>query len=368
MGRSFAAANTSHYSLVRAFDLVYTRSPLSLFKLGIVKQHRSARNAIVSPLYGVFSPVNRYVGAIVEAYFDSPWRNHRFLEPLSQKGAKNTIQLSNDRFLSGELYLPTDEREQRRIADCLASLDDVIAAQAQKVEALKAHKQGLMQQLFPRDGETMPRLRFPEFRGAPEWTSHRLAHFISALDAGVSVNAGDGPAGDSGIGVLKTSCVSAGVFQSSENKVVLEPTEIARVCEPVRAGTIIINRSNTSALVGANAYVDRDCDNLFLSDKLWAAKPSTNGDLRFVSYVLSSRRVRAAVSRMATGSSGSMKNISKPDLMKMELSAPHLSEQRRIAECLLSIDADVSAACAKLTFLESHKQALMQQLFPSATA
>jgi type I restriction enzyme S subunit len=59
--------------------------------------------------------------------------------------------------------------EQQKIADCLSSLDELIAAQARKVDALKTHKKGLMQQLFPREGETQPRLRFPEFRDAGDW-------------------------------------------------------------------------------------------------------------------------------------------------------------------------------------------------------
>src|SRR5438045_9410816 len=71
--------------------------------------------------------------------------------------------------------VPTsDPDEQQKIADCLTSLDEVIAAQGRKVEALKAHKKGLMQQLFPREGETLPRLRFPEFRDAPEWEEKKL--------------------------------------------------------------------------------------------------------------------------------------------------------------------------------------------------
>ena len=65
--------------------------------------------------------------------------------------------------------VPLTIDEQQKIADCLTSLDEVIAAQGRKVEALKAHKRGLMQQLFPREGETLPRLRFPEFHDAPEW-------------------------------------------------------------------------------------------------------------------------------------------------------------------------------------------------------
>ena len=71
--------------------------------------------------------------------------------------------------------------EQQKIADCLTSLDEVIAAQGRKVEALKTHKNGLMQQLFPREGETLPRLRFPEFRDAPEWEENEGGQLASRI-------------------------------------------------------------------------------------------------------------------------------------------------------------------------------------------
>ena len=69
--------------------------------------------------------------------------------------------------------------EQQKIADCLTSLDESIVAQGRKVEALKAHKKGLMQQLFPREGETLPRLRFPEFRDKPEWEEKNSAKLFT---------------------------------------------------------------------------------------------------------------------------------------------------------------------------------------------
>lgn len=110
----------------------------------------------------------------------------------------------------------------------------------------------------------VPKLRFPEFLNSLGWKHEPLSTFISALDAGVSVNAGDRPATPAEIGVLKTSCVTNGVFEPSENKVVLEPEEQERVTECVRGGTIIISRMNTPALVGANAYVENDLANVFL--------------------------------------------------------------------------------------------------------
>lgn len=150
MGRSYAANETSHYTLVRPFDVVYTRSPLADFKFGIVKQHKAKHNAIVSPLYGVFTPKTRHLGRLAEAYFDSPARSRAYLEPLAKKGAKNTIQLPDKEFLSGYIYLPDDPEEQQAVADCLDSIDALITSERQMLKALVQHKQGLSQKMFPR--------------------------------------------------------------------------------------------------------------------------------------------------------------------------------------------------------------------------
>jgi type I restriction enzyme, S subunit len=73
------------------------------------------------------------------------------------------------------IYFPEFKSgEQQKIAECLSSVDELIAAQARKVDALKTHKKGLMQQLFPHEGETQPRLRFPEFKNAGEWEEQKL--------------------------------------------------------------------------------------------------------------------------------------------------------------------------------------------------
>jgi type I restriction enzyme S subunit len=364
LGRSFAAADTSNYNVGHRFDVVYTKSPLKAFPFGIVKQCKSDREVALSPLYGVFTPKNPHVGLMIEAYFEAPERSQAFLSPLCQKGAKNTLQITNTTFLSGRLPIPAEEGEQQKIAECLDSTDALIAAQGRKVEALKAHKKGLMQQLFPQEGETQPRLRFPEFEGAGEWAEIPLSQLVSALDAGVSVNSGDRPAMSHEIGVLKTSAVTNGVFDPIENKVVFEDEEIKRVKEPVRANTVIISRMNTPALVGANAYVKDDYPNLFLPDRLWAAKPRPGADMRFVALVLGSDKGRAALAGLAGGSSGSMKNISKPSVLELVVIAPSRPEQQRIADCLTSLDDLIAAEARKLDTLKTHKKGLMQQLFP----
>lgn len=254
--------------------------------------------------------------------------------------------------------------EQQKIADCLSSLDELIAAEMHKLDTLKTRKKSLMQQLFPREGETLPRLRFPEFREAGEWESQTLSYFIASLDAGVSVNSGDRPAYRNEIGVLKTSCVADGSFNLTENKVVLDADDISRVKEPVSANTIIISRMNTIALVGANAFVESDIPNLFLPDRLWAAKSSGCGNMRFLAYVLGSERGRTALSGLASGSSGTMKNIGKSEVLALRIMAPTILEQDRIADYLSSLNSLITAQGQKIEALKTHKKGLMQQLFP----
>ncbi len=181
----------------------------------------------------------------------------------------------------------------------------------------------------------------------------------------MSVNAGDRPAVPAEIGVLKTSCVTNGVFELSQNKVVLEPEELERVTECVRKDTVIISRMNTLALVGASAYVESDASNIFLPDRLWAAKPAPNANMRFIAYILGSDRGRRALSELAAGSSGSMKNIAKPAVLELLISAPEPAEQQKIADCLSSLDDLITAQSQKINALKTHRQGLMQQLFPN---
>ncbi|WP_445946775.1 restriction endonuclease subunit S [Shewanella sp.] len=217
----------------------------------------------------------------------------------------------------------------------------------------------------PMEKGLVPELRFPEFQGMSEWEASPLSTFLKSLDAGVSVNSGDRPAKSSEAGILKTSAVTNGIFDSSENKAVLVEHEINRLKEPVTKNTIIISRMNTPVLVGANAYINNNFKNLYLPDRLWAAKPKPNTEMRFIASILSSDKGRKALSELGKGTSGSMKNITKTDVLNLQILAPRLPEQQKIADCLSSLDELLSAHNQKLDALKAHKKGLMQQLFPA---
>ena len=82
LGRSFAAADTSKYNLAKPNDIIYTKSPTGDFPYGIVKQNKNPYNVIVSPLYAVYTPINKHVGYILDSYFESPANTNNYLSSL----------------------------------------------------------------------------------------------------------------------------------------------------------------------------------------------------------------------------------------------------------------------------------------------
>ncbi|VDC21770.1 restriction endonuclease subunit S [Pseudogemmobacter humi] len=148
LGRSFAAAETGHYNRVLPGDIVYTKSPTGNFPLGIIKQSKISAEVIVSPLYGVFTPATRALGVILDALFESPIAVRNYLHPLVQKGAKNTIAITNRRFLEGKLRLPKDHAEQSAIAEVVEVSQAELTAIEAEIEALTCQKRGLMQKLL----------------------------------------------------------------------------------------------------------------------------------------------------------------------------------------------------------------------------
>lgn len=148
LGRSFAAEDTSKYKVVKPGDVVYTKSPTGDFKWGIVKQSMIDKDVIVSPLYGIFIPKSYAFGFVLDAYFSSSVRAHNYLITQIRKGAKNTINITNDVFLEKEICLPTSEEEARKIQAFVELLDKQIQVEKDKLEAIKQVKKGLLQQMF----------------------------------------------------------------------------------------------------------------------------------------------------------------------------------------------------------------------------
>ena len=148
LGRSFAAKDTLHYNVVKFGDIVYTKSPTGDFPYGIVKRSNIKCDVAVSPLYGVYKPVNDYVGIILHFYFMQSNNAINYLHPLIQKGAKNTINITNGRFLENTIPLPKKEEETKCLARVLTSIQNKIILEKDLLHSYQKQKQYLLRQMF----------------------------------------------------------------------------------------------------------------------------------------------------------------------------------------------------------------------------
>ena len=148
LGRSFAAKDTAHYHVVHNGDIVYTKSPTGNQPYGIIKQSHCLNPVAVSPLYGVYEPISFEVGNILHFYFLNPLNTNNYLSPLIQKGAKNTINISNQRFLENRIPLPIDEIEIKFVSDSLLVLDKKIRLEYNVLTTMEQQKKFLLHNMF----------------------------------------------------------------------------------------------------------------------------------------------------------------------------------------------------------------------------
>lgn len=148
LGKSMAAENTSNYAVVHYGDIVYTKSPTGSFPYGIIKQSQLKEDVAVSPLYGVYEPYCYEIGYLLQVYFSYANNANNYLKPIVNKGAKNTILISNQTFLKPSLYLPIDIEEIKYLYMLFKSADEEISLLQKGLEQEKLKKKSLMQLLL----------------------------------------------------------------------------------------------------------------------------------------------------------------------------------------------------------------------------
>jgi type I restriction enzyme S subunit len=207
-----------------------------------------------------------------------------------------------------------------------------------------------------------PKLRFKEFEG--EWKKNKLNHLIKDLKSGISVNSEDRPIENNlEFGILKTSSVVNGIFIERENKKIID-NEVSRAKLNPTKNEIIISRMNTPQLVGESGYIDKTYHNLFIPDRLWqtvTCKEKCHN--KWLSIFLITDRIRYNLKSIATGTSGTMKNISKPNFLSIKVNYPSLPEQQKIASFLSEVDTKLQQLSTKKEKLSQYKKGVMQQLF-----
>ncbi|MFN9934194.1 MAG: restriction endonuclease subunit S [Cyanobacteriota bacterium] len=348
------SANTQYYQR-KAGQLIYSKLDFLNQAFGIIPKHLDSFESTVDlPCFDISGGLNPVF--LLECV-----KRKEFYVKLGETadGSRKARRIHPDVFLSFPVSLPSTS-EQQKIADCLSSLDELIAAQAQKVEALKTHKKGLMQQLFPREGEALPRLRFPEFQDAGEWEVKRVDEYGTVLAGkALAVNA-PGPLRP----YLRTKNVLDGLIDLSDVlKMPMTDAEFSRF--EILDGDVLLNEGQSLELVGrASMYRGEFRERCAMQNQLlrFRAFPATCEE--FAAQYFRKCQKDGTFANVATKTT-SVAHLGSSRFSALELAWPSLPEQQRIASCLSNLDALITAETQKLAALKTHKKGLMQQLFPS---
>ncbi|MFO3210885.1 restriction endonuclease subunit S [Legionella pneumophila serogroup 2] len=257
------------------------------------------------------------------------------------------------------ILVPTIQ-EQKKIADCLFSIDELITAESKKLDTLKVYKKGLMQQLFPAEGETLPKLRFPEFKYNPEWKKVLLGSVCKFVR---------GPFGGS---LKKEIFVKHGYAVYEQSHAIYQNFNDFRyyinddTYNKLRRFSVSPNDliMSCSGTMGKFAIIPTDVKEGVINQALLKLTVNKDYDAQFIKLILELENNQEQLLSQAGG--GAIKNVASVDQIKtITFYIPNKNEQQKIADCINSIDILTAAQSNKIEGLKNHKKGLMQQLFPS---
>jgi len=258
--------------------------------------------------------------------------------------------------------VPSTPEEQQKIASCLSSLDELIAAHKDKLDALKDHKKGLLQNLFPQDGEKVPKVRFPEFEGDGEWEKIELGDLVTIKGRiGYRGYTKDDivAKGEGAISMSPSNINDQGTLSFEKSTYITwdkyyESPEIM-----LEDGFTVLVK--TGSTFGKVAFISNLNEKTTINPQLVVLKP--NGiDKYFLYLIVSNTSVQKQITATVVG--GAIPTLSQDSISKFEVMVPRHDEQQKISSCLSALDELITAQQEKIEQLQQHKKGLMQGLFP----
>jgi type I restriction enzyme, S subunit len=355
-GRDISGSQYRLYTLVQDGDFVYNKGNSLKFPQGCVYDLEGWGEVAAPNVFICFRLKHGYENRFFRQCFEQNAHGVQLRKHITSGARSNgLLNITKDAFFGVRIPTPNHE-EQQRISDCLSSLDDLIAAAIQKLDALKTQKKGLMQQLFPEEGKTAPLLRFPEFLKAEGWKEEELENLAKRGSGHTPSKAHPEyyGGGIKWVSLADSKRLDCGLIEQTEIEISDAGIEnSSAVLHP--AGSVLLSRDagvGKSAVMGADMAVSQH----FM---VWTCKPTRLYNW-FLYYSLQHKK--PIFERVATGST--IKTIGLPFFVDMRLALPTLAEQQMIADCLVSLDLHISAQAQKVETLKTYKKGLMQQLFP----
>ena len=363
-GRDISGNQYQLYTLVRDGDFVFNKGNSLKFPQGCVYLLQGWGQVAAPNVFICFRLKGGYSNGFFQNCFEQNQHGRQLKRHITSGARSNgLLNISKETFFGVEIQTPAPA-EQQKIAECLSSVDELIAAQARKVDALKTHKKGLMQQLLPREGETQPHLRFPEFKNSGTWEKTPFSD-LCEIKHGYAFESeffcGEGEY------VLLTpgNFYEQGGYRDRGGQQKFFSGKIPREYVLTKGDMLVAMTEQSAGLLGSPILViesDKFLHNQRLG--LVARKPGVAWTNEFFFHVFNTQRVRKAIHDTASGAK--VRHTSPTKIGDVLVSIPAtLPAQEHIAMCLSSLDALITAEIQKLEVLKAHKKGLMQQLFPS---
>jgi type I restriction enzyme S subunit len=339
-GRDISGNQYQLYTLVRDGDFVFNKGNSLKFPEGCVYLLQGWEQVAAPNVFICFRLKDDYSNGFFQNCFEQNQHGRQLKRHITSGARSNgLLNISKETFFGVEIPTPTLP-EQQKIAECLSSVDELMGAQARKVDALKTHKKGLMQQLFPREGETQPRLRFPEFQNTGEWEPKLLGDLVKSFKTGkLDANA---------------------MVENGQYRFYTCAKNHYQIDRYAFEGEALLVAGNGAYLGYIHHYIGK-----FNAYQRTYVLQKFQANVVFLRCLLD----RYLPSRIQfEKKDGNTPYIVLSTLTEMPLVIPQdPDEQQRIAACLTSLDDLIAAQTQKHEALKTHKKGLMQQLFPSPT-
>ena len=308
-----------------------------IFNIGDKKILSGLHTFWLRPLIS-FAP--KYLG-----YFFNSTQYHNQLLPLIQ-GAK--VSSISKKALNNTIIVYPSISEQQKIADCLSSLDELIEATAQKVEALKEHKKGLMQRLFPAEGKNVPDLRFPEYQRTQVWEDAIL---------GTVADYENGKAHENEIDEDGDFIVVNSKFISTDGEVIKRTNTPYCLADKEDILMVLSDVPNGRAI--AKCFFVDQSGKYTVNQRICRLR-SKNINSKLLFYLINRNPYF-----LSFDDGVKQTNLKKSEVLECPLMIPSSPiKQQKIADLLSSIDDLIIATGQRIKSLKEHKKGLMQQLFP----
>jgi len=272
------------------------------------------------------------------------------------------LGISAGRLSKIQVCYPPNKNEQQKIADCLSSISDRITLEAQKLDTLKAHKKGLMQQLFPAEGETLPKLRFPEFQDSGEWEEKRLEQISDIKTGPFGSVLHESDYVEIGTPIITVEHLDELGIKGNNFPKVSDSDRSRLSSYQLKKGDIVFSRVGSvdrCSIIGINE------DGWLFSSRLLRLRTRKleENSPQFLNQLLKYEPSKTKIRNSAVGQT--MPSLNTKILNGISLHLPLFVEQQKIADCLSSLDELIAAQAQAIATLKTHKKGLMQQLFPS---